>query len=433
MVASAFDEAEARGTHDPTGNDIENLTPPPARPSTPTPGKEVTPALLTLTQVLRDLERKILGSDGGSALSDDDDDTVLAPYIPQARKSMRPSGGSGSGAEPYARRASASRVPRREARVPDYVPGMHRPITQRQSQQQQSASEEPAAANAAPTAEELGKVHRLLNAREAQRPNVLAEEMARREVEEKPRQVAREEGVKRKAAEERAAAKVAAAGKAEEGADVSQMIPEQQIDGLSPMFPYSQFYYDPEWKNTLAINGMSTKRSGHVKLRVSFPTYTGTGKAPSSILNVPKASPEHLKPSPAASAALVPPSPVRTTASTPKPTNTTSPHASGTGVAKLATAKEGPSPKAEYKTVGEFTAAPAPSPTEPVQYKTYYPPLLQRQPLQTVHDLTGENHTLRLLGLDGCSPCSLRGIEAAEAGTKLHSVRPCSASKNING
>ena len=121
--------------------------------------------------------------DEGSALPDgDDDDTVLAPYIAQAHKpsppsssstslrrvrvnrdlqlfsllltqsnsespnrtpsnSPHPSGGSGNGAEPYARRASASPVPRSEARVPGYVPGMHRPITpQPQSQQQQSAS-----------------------------------------------------------------------------------------------------------------------------------------------------------------------------------------------------------------------------------------------------------------------------------------------------
>ena len=680
VVASAFDEAEARGIHDPTGNDIENLTPPPARPSAPTPGKEATPALrrrasLALAQALRDLEREM-------GLLQSDDDAVLTPYITQAHTSTHPSGGSGSGAEPYARRANASPVPRSERRVPGYVPGMHRPIPQRQSQQQQSASSDhagfvgligtsnaqaPASPNVPPIVQSAGatsfgpipampapplgptspqqdtrqiyipplsgtsaprstrKAARRTTDANAlfqtssystspqtyrtrapsrgpiarlptsgnqqdtsgppQRPNATLSPAApavqlrpttrgtaitirkpngdiffytpasklrpvsidmppsdsrlaslapppvsttsylgttpetgeppkmlavglesakdrdgRLKAEDKQLQERTEKVVAaaqfkakedreariapppsrlgelfrpplswrlaREAEEEQAAADAAPTAKAEEGADAAQTIPEQQIDNAIPI-PGN--YSKPESRaatalvgkeslitqvttalptsngnmnrsslsqphsdgtmNTLAINGMA---SGHAKLKVSFPTYTGTEKAPPSklILNVPKASPEHLKPSPAGSAAVGPPSLVRTPASTPKPTNTTTTYTSGVAVT---TVNERPSLTAEDQKDGESIAAPALNLTEPVQYKTYYPPLLQRQPLQTVHDLTGENHTLRLLGLDGCSPYSLRGTEAAEAGTKLHSVRSCSASEIING
>ena len=105
VVAPSLDGAEPRGIHDPTGDDIENLTPSSAHPSALTPsGKEVTPALvrrasLALAQALRDLEREMgmLQGDGGSALpDDDDDDTVLAPYIAQAHKPSPPSSSSTS-------------------------------------------------------------------------------------------------------------------------------------------------------------------------------------------------------------------------------------------------------------------------------------------------------------------------------------------------
>ncbi|KAF8301109.1 hypothetical protein DL93DRAFT_545473 [Clavulina sp. PMI_390] len=99
----------------------------------------------------------------GQAHSDfplnEDDDTVLAPYIagpsrfptsspPSALRSafdhpshslhssqgsfslpMSPAATAQFSSEPYARKMSASPVPRSEARVPGYVPGMHRPIT----------------------------------------------------------------------------------------------------------------------------------------------------------------------------------------------------------------------------------------------------------------------------------------------------------------
>ena len=233
-----------------------------------------------------------------------------------------------------------------------------------------------------------------------------------------------EEGEERKAAEEKAVAEVTAA------VSTSNRNMNRSIKvGLS------QTHSDGTM-GTAAINGMSTKQSSHVKLRkVSFRTYTDTEKVPlpELILNVPKASPEHLKPSPTASATVVPPSPVRTTVSTPIITNTTTPHASGTGVAEVATVKEKPSLKAEDKKDSESTAAPVPNPAEPIQSKTHHPPLLQQQPPRTVHDLTSEDCTFKLLGFDGRSPYSLRGTEAAEAGTKLHSVRSYSASENING
>jgi hypothetical protein len=104
-AASSSDGAVTRGIHDSTGNDIENLTPSSAPLPAFTPsGKEVTPALvrrasLALAQALRDLEREmgLLQGDGrGELLDNDDDDTVLAPYIAQSHRSSPPSSGSTS-------------------------------------------------------------------------------------------------------------------------------------------------------------------------------------------------------------------------------------------------------------------------------------------------------------------------------------------------
>lgn len=101
--ASSADGAEPRGIHDSAENNIENPTLSLAPALTPS-GKEVTPALvrrasLALAQALRDLEREmgLLQGDGSSALPDnDDEDTVLAPYIAQAHKSSPTSSGSTS-------------------------------------------------------------------------------------------------------------------------------------------------------------------------------------------------------------------------------------------------------------------------------------------------------------------------------------------------